>query len=464
MVPGQVHTFSYKDKNIVLDVNSNSLLTVDDLARRIIELYPHQILVTIVEELNSTYDESKILEAYQEITNLIDEGILYSKGVLPSENYNPDEFEIKSMCLHVSHDCNLRCKYCFAGTGPYGQERTTMSFETGKNAIDFLVNQAKNTSFLEIDFFGGEPLLNFSVVKQLVKYARELEIKTGKKFDFSLTTNGMDLDEDIEDFIEQESINLILSIDGRKEINDNMRPKPDGSGSYETLMKNYKRLNSKRLGKEDNRYGLGVYTYYRGTFTSENLDFYQDVLHLADQGFKRISIEPVILPANRRYAIQMDDLPKIFESYDILTDKYLERLGSDKEFYFHHFEVDMENGPCYAKRITGCGAGYHYIAVTPEGEFYPCHQFVGKKETIIGNLKDGFTNKELMNKLRDTNIYSRPECIECWARHLCGGGCHVNAYGFNGDLNIPYKIACEITKKRYENALYLKVLELQSII
>lgn len=461
MVAGQIHTFTYKDKNIVLDVNSNSLFIVDDLAKRIIELYPHQVLVTIVGELNSIYEESRIIEAYQEVTNLINDGIFYSKGVFPSEKYDPEEFEIKSMCLHVSHDCNLRCKYCFAGTGPYGQERTTMSFETGKSAIDFLVNQARNTSFLEIDFFGGEPLLNFSVIKQLVKYARELESSTGKKFDFSLTTNGMDLDEDIEDFVEQENINMILSIDGRKEINDNMRPMPDGSGSYETLIKNYKHLNRKRTGIADNRYGLGVYTYYRGTFTSENLDFYQDVLHLSDQGFKRISIEPVVLPANRKYAIKEEDLPEIFRSYDILTDKYLERLGSEQEFHFHHFEVDMENGPCFAKRITGCGAGYHYIAVTPEGEFYPCHQFVGNKETIIGNLKDGFTNKKIMNKLRDTNIYTRPDCIKCWARHLCGGGCHVNAYGFNGDLNIPYKIGCEITKKRYENALYIKALELE---
>ncbi len=461
MVDGQVHIFSYKGKNIVLDVNSNSLFTVDDLARRIIELYPHHFLITIVEELNKIYEESQILEAYQEINDLVSKGIIYSEGVLPSDRYNPDDFEIKSMCLHVSHDCNLRCKYCFAGTGPYGQERTTMSFETGKKAIDFLVDQAKNTSFLEIDFFGGEPLLNFSVVKQFVKYARQIEDEKGKKFDFSLTTNGVNLDEDTEKFIELENINLILSIDGRPEINDNMRPMPDGTGSYETIVKNYNRLNSKRKGKADNRYGRGVYTYYRGTFTSENLDFYKDVLHLSDNGFKRISVEPVVLPANRKYAIKEDDLPEIFESYDILTDKYLERKGSEREFYFHHFEVEMDDGPCYAKRITGCGAGYHYMAVTPEGEFYPCHQFVGKKETIIGNLDDGFTNKELMNKFRDTNIYTKPDCVRCWARHLCGGGCHVNAYGFNDDIKIPYRIACEITKKRYENALFLKVLELE---
>ena len=463
MVEGQVHTYTYKDKKIVLDVNSNSLFTVDDLAEDIIRRYPSNKLAEILEELSDKYGEDRVVEAYQEVNDLHNEGILYSKGVLPKDNYNPEEFEIKSMCLHVSHDCNLRCKYCFAGTGPYGQERTTMTFETGKRAIDFLVNQAKNTSYLEVDFFGGEPLMNFSVVKEIVMYSRKLEKTTGKNFDFSLTTNGVNLDEEVEDFINEENINLILSIDGRPEINDYMRPMPDGSGSYETIVNNYQRINTDRTGNADNRYGRGTYTYYRGTFTSRNLDFFNDVLYLSDLGFKRISVEPVILPPNRKYAIKYDDLPVIFNSYDELTEKYLERKGTDKEFHFHHFEVDLEEGPCFAKRITGCGAGYHYIAVTPEGDIYPCHQFVGKKETIIGNLDEGFTNKALMNTFRDTNIYNKPACKSCWVRHLCGGGCHVNAYGFNNDLSKPYDIGCEITKKRFENALYLKVLELESV-
>lgn len=461
-VPGQVHTFTYRDKNIVLDVNSNSLFTVDYLAQQIIELYQKYDLSTIIESLDTDYEEQEVREAYEEISQLVTKGLLFSEGMLPSEHYDPEEFIVKSMCLHISHDCNLRCRYCFAGTGPYGQERTNMSFAIGQQAIDFLINQSDSNTFFEIDFFGGEPLLNFPVIEQLVSYARELEQKKGITFIFSLTTNGVLLDEIIEQFIAEEQINLILSIDGRKQVNDLLRPFADGSGSYDILMDKYLKLNAKRAGSGDNRYGLGVYTYYRGTFTSENLDFDRDVLHLSDQGFKRISIEPVILPENRRYALKSEHLPEIYASYDRLTEAYLERLGTEQEFHFHHFEVELEDGPCYAKRITGCGAGYHYIAVTPEGDIYPCHQFVGNREWLIGNLDDGFTNKVAMNRLRDTNIYTKHACSTCWVRHFCGGGCHVNADGFNQDIAVPYGIACEMMRKRYENALYLKVLELEA--
>lgn len=461
MIKGQVHVFTYKDKNVVLDVNSNSLFTVDDLAKLIIELYQNLSEDEMVEKLNDTFNEEKIREAYQEINDLHKEEILHSEGFYPNEEYDPEEFEMKSMCLHVSHDCNLRCKYCFAGTGPYGQERTIMSAEQGKKAIDFLISQGKYTTHFEIDFFGGEPLLNFTVIKEIVAYARKREKETGKTFEFSLTTNGLNLNQEVEEFVAEENINLILSIDGREEINDNMRPMVDGSGSYESIVDNYQRINTRRTGNADNRYGKGIYTYYRGTFTSENIDFSNDVLHLSDLGFKRISIEPVILPENRKYAIKNVHLPELFMQYDILTDEYIERKNTDKEFHFHHFEVDMDEGPCFSKRVTGCGAGYQYMAITPEGDIYPCHQFVGKKETIIGNLNDGFTNKELMNQFRETNIYTKPVCKECWARHLCGGGCHVNAYGFNKDLNKPYNVGCKLTKKRFENALYLKVLELE---
>ncbi len=461
MIPGQVHTFSYKDKNIVLDVNSNSLFTVDELAFRMIPMMQNQSLAEIGQALAPEFAQSEIDESYAELSQLIESGILFSVGSLPQTSYEQAEFEFKSMCLHVSHDCNLRCRYCFAGTGPYGQERTNMSYETGKKAIDFLVRQAHNTSFLEIDFFGGEPLLNFPVLKQLVGYACELEQTTGKTFSFSLTTNGVLLEEAIEQFIAEEQINLILSIDGRKDINDRLRPFADGTGSYDLLMDKYQTLNEKRTGSEDNRYGLGVYTYYRGTFTSENLDFDKDVVHLSDQGFKRISIEPVILPENRKYALKEEYLPEIYDSYDRLTEAYLGRLGTDQEFHFHHFEVELDNGPCFAKRITGCGAGYHYMAVTPEGDIYPCHQFVGNKKWLIGNLDEGFTNKAAMNQLRDTNIYTKEKCRSCWVRHFCGGGCHVNADGFNDDIAVPYEIACQMMRKRYENALYLKVLELE---
>lgn len=462
MIKGQVHTFTYKDKNVVLDVNSNSLFTVDKLAKNIIDFYTDYSLDEIKSKLENRYDSSSVTEAYSEIEKLVEQGILYSEGTLPDFYTESEKFEVKSMCLHVSHDCDLRCKYCFAGTGPYGQKRTVMTAETGKKAIDFLVGQAENTNFFEIDFFGGEPLLNFPVIKELVSYCREIEEKSANKFDFSLTTNGTHLDEKVEEFAMQEKINLILSIDGRPDVNDFMRPKANGSGSYQTIVKNYLRLNKNRTGTADNRYGRGIYTYYRGTFTSQNLNFSNDLIHLSDLGFKRISIEPVILPEKNKFAIQKENLPEIFEQYDILADVYLERKGTDKEFYFHHFEVDLEDGPCFAKRITGCGAGYHYMAITPEGDIYPCHQFVGNKEAIIGNINKGFTNKEFMNKLRNTNVYTKPECKVCWARHLCGGGCHVNAYIFNGDLNKPHNIACEMMKKRYETALYLKALELEA--
>ncbi len=461
-VPGQVHTFSYRDKNIVLDVNSNSLFTVDHLAQQVIELYQKNELQVIIEKLSADYDAQVIREAYEEVSQLVAKEILYSEGMAPIEHYDSEQFAVKSMCLHISHDCNLRCRYCFAGTGPYGQERTNMDSATGKKAIDFLVNQAGNNTFFEIDFFGGEPLLNFPVMKELVAYAHELERSKGITFNFSLTTNGILLDEEIEQFIADEKINLILSIDGRKSVNDLLRPFPDGTGSYDFLMEKYLELNAKRSGSDDHRYGLGVYTYYRGTFTSDNLDFDRDVLHLSDQGFKRISIEPVILPENRRYALKSEYLPEIYASYDRLTDAYLDRLGTEKEFHFHHFEVELEDGPCYAKRITGCGAGYHYIAVTPEGDIYPCHQFVGNRQWLIGNLDDGFTNKDTMKRLRDTNIYTKKACSSCWVRHFCGGGCHVNADGFNQNIEIPYEIACKMMRKRYENALYLKVLELEA--
>ena len=441
------------DTNIVVDVNSGSVHNLDDIAYELLgEVQDGEVFKVVALEnyksLQAKYGESQIEEAIEELFTLIDEGMLFSDE--PFENYTPDVTQrpiLKSLCLHICHDCNLRCKYCFAGTGSFGGERTMMSAEVGKAAIDMLIKESAHRINLEVDFFGGEPLLNFDVVKEIVEYARSKEAEHNKNFRFTLTTNALGLTDDKIDFINETMNNVVLSIDGRKETNDNMRMRLDNSGSYDSILPKIKRLVEARDGKN---------YYVRGTFTRENLDFSQDVLHLADLGFKQISIEPVVANANSGFDIRKEDLPQLMNEYDSLASKYLEREKSGNGFNFFHFMIDLNQGPCIAKRTSGCGAGHEYAAVTPEGDIYPCHQFVGQEEFRVGNVFYGIDAEDIRKKFKSSNITSRDECRNCWAKYYCSGGCVANAWQFNNNIDMPYEIGCELERKRVESALWIK--------
>lgn len=363
-----------------------------------------------------------------------------------SENEGPSY--IKAMCLNIAHDCNLKCKYCFASEGDYNGERKLMSFDVGKRAIDFVIKNSGPRHNIEIDLFGGEPLMNFEVVKQIVDYARDKEKVHNKNIRFTITTNATLLNEDNMDYIDKNMGNVVLSIDGRKEVNDHIRRRYDSSGTYDTILPKIKSMVERR--DKSKQY------YVRGTFTRENLDFYNDVVSLANEGFKEISVEPVVLEQGNSLSLRIEDLPKIFEQYDKLTDLIIEEGKKGKGFKFYHFNIDINGGPCVYKRISGCGAGHEYVAVTPDGDIYPCHQFVGNDEFIIGNVYKEGLNHEIMNMFKNGHIYNKPKCMECWARFYCSGGCQANNYNFNKDIHLPYEIGCEMMKKRIECAIAIK--------
>ncbi len=354
---------------------------------------------------------------------------------------------VKALCLHIAHACNLKCEYCFAGEGEYHGDRALMSLEVGKQALDFLVANSGNRHNLEVDFFGGEPLLNFDVVKELVRYGRSLEEKHDKHFRFTLTTNGVLLDDDVMEFANREMDNVVLSVDGRKEIHDRMRPFRDGSGSYDKIIDKFKKLADSR---NQERY------YVRGTFTHYNTDFVKDVLSLADAGFKQISVEPVVAGPNEPYAITEEDLPVICEGYDELAKEMLKRDKEGNGFTFFHYMIDLTGGPCVYKRLAGCGSGTEYLAVTPWGDLYPCHQFVGEEKFCLGNVKEGIKNTELVNEFKLCNVYAKPECRDCFAKFYCSGGCAANAYHTHGDILKPYEIGCVLQRKRVECAIMIK--------
>jgi len=441
-----IHKFTIDGVNIVTDVNSGAVHVVSDLVYSLIESDNKD------REALKKYSENEIAEAKAEIQELIDNGLLFTE-----DTYSDAAAKIKrrpvvkALCLHVSHDCNLRCKYCFAGTGSFCGERSLMSEEVGKKAIDFVIEKSGSRKNIEIDFFGGEPLMNFDVVKKLTYYAEEQGKIHDKNFRLTITTNGVLLDDEKLEFINEHMSNLVLSIDGRKEINDMMRPAINGSGSYDIIMPKFKKAAETR--NQDNY-------YVRGTFTRHNLDFAADVLHLADEGFKQISVEPVVGGADMDYSLKEEDLPVIFEQYEALAKEYAKRQNSDDWFNFFHFMIDLNQGPCVIKRMSGCGAGCEYLAVTPDGDIYPCHQFVGNEDFLLGNVTDGTYNAEMTNCFAETNVYTKPECDKCWAKFYCSGGCHANAYQFGGDIKNPYKIGCELERKRVECALYIKAKEL----
>lgn len=449
-----VHQYKNNGYDIVLDVNSGAIHVVDDVTydviayinERSVEQYSKEALL---EALSEKYDRTEVEEALGEVQELIDGEALFTKDTY--EDYIMDFKKrptvVKALCLHIAHDCNLACRYCFAEEGEYHGRRALMSFEVGKKALDFLIANSGSRRNLEVDFFGGEPLMNFQVVKDLVAYGREQEKLHDKKFRFTLTTNGVLLNDEIMEFCNKEMGNVVLSIDGRKEVHDKMRPFRKGAGSYDLIVPKFRKFAESR---NQDKY------YVRGTFTHYNTDFAADVLHLADLGFKQISVEPVVAEPSEPYAITEEDLPKLFEEYDKLAAEMVERHKDGRDFNFFHFMIDLEGGPCVAKRLSGCGSGTEYLAVTPWGDFYPCHQFVGNEKFLMGNVDEGVKNTELRDEFKCCNVYAKEKCKNCFAKFYCSGGCAANAFNFSGDICGAYDIGCELQKKRIECAIMIK--------
>ena len=453
-----IHQYKNNGFNIVLDVNSGSVHVVDDVVYDVIPVAFEALDKGIEEEklsnivsnsLKDKYPQADLQEALAEILELKKEGLLGTEDIY--ENYIIDfkkrETVVKALCLHIAHDCNLACKYCFAEEGEYHGRRALMSFEVGKKALDFLVANSGNRVNLEVDFFGGEPLMNWQVVKDLVKYGRSLEKPHNKKFRFTLTTNGILLNDEIIEFLNQEMSNVVLSIDGRKEINDLMRPHRGGQGSYDSIVPRFKKVAESR--KQMNY-------YVRGTFTRNNLDFAEDVMHLADLGFKQISVEPVVAAAEEDYALREEDIPGLLKEYDRLAVELLKRQKEGRGVNFFHFMIDLKGGPCVAKRLSGCGSGTEYLAVTPWGDFYPCHQFVGKEEFLMGNVDEGITRTDIRDEFKTCNVYAKEKCRNCFAKFYCSGGCAANSYNFHGNINDAYDLGCELQRKRIECAIMIK--------
>ncbi len=446
----RIHLYNVYDQYILLDTSSGSVHCVDKMIYDILEKALTLDVEEVVNEFKDQYDPQNIREAVQELHTLVDEGLLLSEEVeVPIESFNPNN-EIKALCLHVAHDCNLRCKYCFASQGDFQGQRSLMNLETGKRALDFLVESSGNRYHLEVDFFGGEPLMNFEIVKELVAYGRSLEEKHHKKFRFTLTTNGVLLDDDNIPFINEEMDNVVLSLDGRRDINDEMRPTTNQKGSYDLIVPKFKKLIE---GRGDKDY------YIRGTFTNHNLDFSKDVELYHKLGFKKTSMEPVVTDPREPYAIREEHLEEILREYEVLGKKYQDIRKSDEEFLFFHYMIDLSGGPCAYKRSTGCGAGSDYIAVTPEGDIYPCHQFVGETEFKMGDIWNGIKATELQEEFKSANIYTKEDCQTCWAKYYCSGGCHANAWYNNGTIQEPFKLGCEMEKKRLECAIAIYASE-----
>ena len=452
-----VHQYKNNGYDIVLDVNSGAIHVVDDVTYDVIEMFDQSQPESyardeIVSALSGKYGKEEVEEAIDEVQTLIDEESLFTKDTY--ENYIMDFKKrptvVKALCLHIAHDCNLACQYCFAEEGEYHGRRALMSFEVGKKALDFLIANSGNRRNLEVDFFGGEPLMNWQVVKDLVAYGREQEKLHDKNFRFTLTTNGVLLNDEIMEFCNKEMANVVLSIDGRKEIHDKMRPFRKGAGSYDLIVPKFQKFAESR---HQDKY------YVRGTFTHYNPDFAADVLHLADLGFKQISVEPVVAEPSEPYAITEEDLPQLFEEYDKLAAEMVRRHKEGDDFNFFHFMIDLEGGPCVAKRLSGCGSGTEYLAVTPWGDFYTCHQFVGNEKFLLGNVDEGIKNTEIRDEFKCCNVYAKEKCRKCFARFYCSGGCAANAYNFSGDICGAYDIGCELQKKRIECAIMIKAAE-----
>lgn len=439
-----IHKFYLNDQYLVLDINSGAVHIIDEMVYDILDHYNSDDNNQIVELLSTKYPKENIAEALAEIEYLMENGILFTEdNNLSNIKYNEDNI-VKAMCLHVAHDCNLKCKYCFASQGNFKGERSMMNLETGKKALEYLAKNSGNRRNLEVDFFGGEPLMNFETVKKLVDYGRELETKYNKRYRFTITTNGVLLDDEKISYINENMENVVLSLDGRKEINDDMRLTISGEGSFDVILPKIKKMVESRGDKD---------YYVRGTFTNHNLDFGSDALDFYKHGFKKISIEPVVTPETMEYALREEHLERVLKEYEDFSKEYIKIKKKDKDFYFFHFMIDLDQGPCIVKRAVGCGAGSEYIAVTPEGEIYPCHQFVGEEEFRLGTLETGIEKTELRDQFKMANVYNKEKCRTCWARFYCSGGCHANAHYAHGNMMEPYDLGCEMEKKRIECAL-----------
>ena len=449
-----IHKFKLNGFNIVLDVNSGGVHIVDELTYDLLDNveppFDEHCPEKVVNKLSISYPADEIESCYQEIKELYNDKILFSEDDYEKYAKYSVASPVKAMCLNIAHDCNLRCKYCFASTGDFGKGRKLMSFETGKHAIDILLENSGDRPNLELDFFGGEPLMNFDVVKQIVKYARSREAEFGKKFRFTITTNGLLLDDDKIDFINKEMSNVVLSIDGRKEVNDYFRVRVDGTGCYDKILPMFKKLVA---GRGDKEY------YVRGTFTNRNLDFSEDVFSLYNEGFDQISVEPVVGDSDE-YALTEKDLPTVFKEYENLANRIIENEKKGGKFNFFHFMLDLDQGPCAIKRLRGCGCGNDYVAITPDGDIYPCHQFVGIDEYKMGNIDEGTFNQEMKADFAKAHVYSKEECTKCWAKFYCSGGCNANNYQYMGDIRKAHKLSCQLEKKRLECAIMMKAVRI----
>jgi len=448
------HLFSFGEDHILLDVNSGAVHQLSREAYRVVDFWRRTGCA--LQDLSgrgaseiSDMTPGDLQDICDELENLVSQGFLMSAAP-ELEGYRlPQERVVKALCLHVSHDCNLRCRYCFAGAGAFGGDRSLMSFETGKKALDFLFDASDNRDHVEVDYFGGEPLMNFSVVKALIGYGEAESARRGKILKQTLTTNGVLLKDDIQAFLNQHDVALVLSLDGRQEVNDRMRPTLGGQGSYHMILPRFRETVDGRGG--DNY-------YIRGTYTRFNRDFFKDVRHIAESGFSMISVEPVVAAPGEDYALGQEDLPELFRQYEDLARYYVEREKEGKAFTFFHFTLNLDQGPCLPKRLSGCGAGCEYLAVSPEGLLYPCHQFVGKSEFALGDVDRGITRPDIGDRFRESHVMTKEKCRECWARFLCSGGCHANAWNFNRDLHEPYGIGCAIEMKRLECAIWIQAV------
>ena len=452
-----VHCYKNNGYNIVMDVNSGSVHVVDDIVYDLVPLLKplvsskgdKEAMLDLAEKQGFPYANEDVSEAIDEILALAQADMLYTEDIYENyiDSFKSRETVVKALCLHIAHDCNLACKYCFAEEGEYHGRRVMMSYEVGQKALDFLVANSGSRVNLEVDFFGGEPLMNWQVVKDLVAYGRSLEEKHNKKFRFTLTTNGVLLNDEVLEFANKEMSNIVLSIDGRKEVHDRMRPHRGGQGSYDEIVPKFIKVAESRNQTD---------YYVRGTFTHHNLDFSKDVLHLADLGFKQISVEPVVAQETDDYAFKPEDLPILKKEYDDLAVEIIRRRKEGKGFNFFHFMIDLEGGPCVAKRLSGCGSGTEYLAVTPWGDFYPCHQFVGQEEFLLGNVYEGITKQCICEEFKQCNVYAKEACRDCFAKFYCSGGCAANAYNFTGKIDGVYDVGCELQRKRVECAIMIK--------
>ena len=449
-----IHQYKQCGYNIVLDICSGAVHIVDDIAYDIISLYENKEKDEVIAEISKKYGDvprDEIIECYDQVTELKNSGELFTE-----DNFEPMAGElkaktsgvIKALCLHIAHTCNLNCSYCFASQGKYHGERALMSFEVGKRALDFLIENSGTRRNLEVDFFGGEPLMNFDVVKKLVEYARSIEKEKGKNFRFTLTTNGVLVDDDVIDFANKEMSNVVLSLDGRKEVHDRYRVDYQGRGSYDTIVPKFQKFVKARGGKN---------YYMRGTFTHANPDFLEDIKTMLNLGFSELSMEPVVAAQGDESALTEEDKPVVMKQYEELAELMLKRDKEGKPFTFYHYMIDLAGGPCIYKRISGCGSGTEYMAVTPWGDLYPCHQFVGDEKFKLGDIWHGVENKEIQNEFASCNVYARSECRDCWARLYCSGGCAANAYHATGSVKGVYKYGCDLFKKRMECAIAVAV-------